>query len=97
MDATRIPDALRGGRADSALLQEYMPRFAARDYRPTGRIDTMVTDLNGALDVARLSHSSLPMTALCAEIHRMLTAAGLGDMDQAAVMGYFRGAGRAAR
>jgi 2-hydroxy-3-oxopropionate reductase len=97
VDATRIPDALRGGRADSALLQEYMPRFAARDYRPTGRIDNMVKDLNGALDVARQTHTSMPMTALCAEIHRMLTAAGLGDMDQAAVMEYFRGAGRGAR
>lgn len=94
VDAARIPQALRGGRADSALLQEYMPRFAARDYRPTGRIDNMVKDLNGALDVARLSHTSMPMTALCAEIHRMLTAAGLGDRDQAAVMEYFAGAGR---
>jgi 2-hydroxy-3-oxopropionate reductase len=94
VDATRIPQALRGGRADSALLQEYMPRFAARDYRPTGRIDNMVKDLNGALDVARHSHTSMPMTALCAEIHRMLTAAGLGDHDQAAVMEYFTGAGR---
>ena len=95
VDAARIPQALRGGRADSALLQEYMPRFAARDYRPTGRIDNMVKDLNGALDLARLSHTSMPMTALCAEIHRMLTAAGLGDRDQAAVMEYFTGAGRA--
>jgi 2-hydroxy-3-oxopropionate reductase len=94
VDATRIPQALRGGRADSALLQEYMPRFAARDYNPTGRIDNMVKDLNGALDVARHSHTSMPLTALCAEIHRMLTAAGLGDQDQAAVMEYFRGAGR---
>lgn len=94
VDAARIPQALRGGRADSALLQEYMPRFAARDYRPTGRIDNMVKDLNGALDLARLSHTSMPMTALCAEIHRMLTAAGLGDQDQAAVMEYFGGAGR---
>lgn len=94
VDATRIPEALRGGRADSALLQEYMPRFAARDYRPTGRIDNMVKDLNSALEVARHSHTSMPMTALCAEIHRMLTAAGLGDQDQAAVMEYFSGAGR---
>ena len=94
VDATRIPDALRGGRADSALLQEYMPRFAARDYRPTGRIDNMVKDLDGALALARISHTSLPMTGLCAEIHRMLTAAGLGDQDQAAVMEYFSGAGR---
>lgn len=86
--------ALRGGRADSALLQEYMPRFAARDYRRTGRIDNMVKDLNGAQDLARLSHTSMPLTALCAEIHRMLTAAGLGGEDQAALMEFFTGAGK---
>lgn len=91
VDATRIPQALRGGRADSALLQEYMPRFAARDYRRTGRIDNMVKDLNGALDVARGSNTPLPLTALCAEVHRMLTAAGLGGEDQAALMEFFKG------
>ncbi|TVP95640.1 MAG: NAD(P)-dependent oxidoreductase [Roseinatronobacter sp.] len=94
VDATRIPEALRGGRADSAILQEYMPRFAARDYQRTGRIDNMVKDLNGAQDLARLSNTSMPLTALCAEIHRMLTAAGLGGEDQAVVMEYFSGAGR---
>ncbi len=94
VDASRIPQALRGGRADSALLQEYMPRFARRDYRRTGRIDNMVKDLDGALDAARAAQVSMPMTALCSEIHRMLTAAGLGGEDQAAVMEYFAGAGR---
>lgn len=91
VDVTRIPQALKGGRADSALLQEYMPRFAARDYRRTGRIDNMVKDLNGALDVARGSNTPLPLTALCAEVHRMLTAAGLGGEDQAALMEFFKG------
>lgn len=89
--AEKIPQALRGGRADSALLQEYMPRFAARDYRRTGRIDNMVKDLDGALAVARASQTSMPLTALCAEVHRMLTAAGLGGEDQAALMEYFKG------
>ncbi len=32
VDVEKIPQALKGGRADSALLQEYMPRFASRDY-----------------------------------------------------------------
>ncbi|MCZ4292162.1 NAD(P)-dependent oxidoreductase [Hoeflea alexandrii] len=91
VDAAKIPQALKGGRADSAILQEYMPRFVTRDYRRTGRIDNMVKDLNGALDLARASHTSMPMTALCAEIHRMLTAAGLGGEDQAAVMEFFKG------
>lgn len=89
VDAKMIPKALKGGRADSAILQEYMPRFAARDYRRTGRIDNMVKDLNGAQDLARLTHTSMPLTALCAEIHRMLTAAGLGGEDQAALMEFF--------
>ncbi|MCJ8311025.1 MAG: NAD(P)-dependent oxidoreductase [Rhizobiaceae bacterium] len=91
VDVAKIPQALKGGRADSALLQEYMPRFATKDYRRTGRIDNMVKDLNGAQDLARLTHTSMPLTALCAEIHRMLTSAGLGGEDQAAVMEYFKG------
>jgi 2-hydroxy-3-oxopropionate reductase len=91
VDATKVPVALRGGRADSAILQEYMPRFASKDYRRTGRIDNMVKDLNGAQDLARRTHTSMPLTALCAEIHRMLTAAGLGGEDQAALMEYFTG------
>lgn len=92
VDAAKIPQALKGGRADSALLQEYLPRFATKDYRRTGRIDNMVKDLNAVNDLARQTGTSMPLTALCAEIHRMLTAAGLGGEDQAAVMEYFNGA-----
>jgi 2-hydroxy-3-oxopropionate reductase len=91
VDVAMIPRALAGGRADSAILQEYMPRFAARDYRRTGRIDNMVKDLNGANDLARLTHTPMPLTALCAEIHRLLTAAGLGGEDEAALMEFFTG------
>ena len=92
VDAEKIPVALKGGRADSALLQEYLPRFATKDYRRTGRIDNMVKDLNAVNDLSRQTGTSMPMTALCAEIHRMLTAAGLGGEDQAAVMEFFKGA-----
>lgn len=91
VDAAKVPVALKGGRADSAILQEYMPRFATKDYRRTGRIDNMVKDLNGAQDLARRTHTSMPLTALAAEVHRMLTAAGLGGEDQAALMEYFKG------
>ncbi|WP_299546376.1 NAD(P)-dependent oxidoreductase [uncultured Tateyamaria sp.] len=92
VDAEKIPQALKGGRADSALLQEYLPRFATKDYRRTGRIDNMVKDLNAVNDLARQTGTSMPMTALCGEIHKMLTAAGLGGEDQAAVMEFFTGA-----
>ncbi|QFT34504.1 2-hydroxy-3-oxopropionate reductase [Labrenzia sp. THAF82] len=91
VDAQKIPTALKGGRADSAILQEYMPRFVDKDYRRTGRIDNMVKDLNGAQDLARRTHTAMPLTALCAEVHRMLTSAGLGGEDQAALMEFFKG------
>ncbi len=91
VDATAIPRALKGGRADSAILQEYMGKMAVRDYTPTGRIDNMVKDLNGVQDLARAMGTSMPLTAVCAEIHRLLTSAGLGGTDNAALMKFFEG------
>jgi 2-hydroxy-3-oxopropionate reductase len=95
VNVSRIPAALKGGRADSALLQEYMPRFATRDYRRTGRIDNMVKDLDAARDLARQTQVTMPLTALAAEIHRLLTSAGFGGEDQAALMEYFNGPSKA--
>ena len=93
VDATRIPEALSGGRADSTILQEFMVRFATRDYTPTGRIDNMVKDLNGVQDLARATGTAMPLTAACAEVHRLLDSAGLGGADNAALMKYFDGPG----
>ena len=91
IDVAKIPKALKGGRADSVLLQEYMPRFFCKDYRRTGRIDNMVKDLDGVQDLARTTNTAMPLTAACAEIHRMLAAAGLGGEDQATLMEFFKG------
>ncbi len=87
--AEKIPAALAGGRADSALLQEYLPRYANRDYTPTGRIDNMVKDLDAVQALARTTGTAMPMTALCAELHRFMTSAGYGAEDQAMLMEYW--------
>ncbi len=94
VDAARIPEALRGGRADSAILQEYMPRYAEKDYRKTGRLDNMIKDLSGVQDLARQTGTAMPLTALCLEIHRLMTAAGWGGEDQAVLREFFTGAAR---
>lgn len=91
VDAAKIPLALAGGRADSAILQEYMGKMAARDYSPTGRIDNMVKDLNGVQDLARATNTAMPLTAACAEIHRLFMSAGIGDIDNAALMRFYDG------
>lgn len=91
VDASAIPKAIAGGRADSAILQEFMAKMARKDYTPTGSIDNMVKDLNGVQDLARITGTSMPLTAVCAEMHRLLMAAGHGSADNAALMKYFEG------
>ena len=86
VDAAAIPAALKGGRADSAIMQEFMAKFARRDYAPTGRIDNMMKDLDSLQSFALTTRTPLPMTGQLVEIHRLLCAAGLGPKDSAEMM-----------
>lgn len=83
VDATMIPDALAGGRADSSILQEFMAKMARRDFSPTGRIDNMLKDLETVQSSALAKHIALPVTSLITDLHRMLVAGGLGAADSA--------------
>ena len=91
VNAERIPAALAGGRADSRILQEFGAKMARRDYSPTGRLDNMLKDLDGVQALARATLTALPSTAIVAEIHRALVAAGLGPADNAELMRQFDG------
>jgi 2-hydroxy-3-oxopropionate reductase len=86
VDPQLIPAALAGGRADSRILQEFMGKFARRDYSPTGRIDNMLKDLDSLQAFALKTKTPLPMTGQVVEIHRLLCAAGLGPRDSAEMM-----------
>lgn len=86
VDPAAIPAALKGGRADSAILQEFMGKFARRDFSSTGRIDNMMKDLNSIQGFALSTGTPLPMTGQVVEIHRLLCAAGLGPRDTAEMM-----------
>jgi 2-hydroxy-3-oxopropionate reductase len=83
VDATRIPAALAGGRADSRILQEFMAKMARRDFSPTGRIDNMLKDLESVQRLALERRTPMPITGLITELHRMLVAGGLGGADNA--------------
>ncbi|BBF68021.1 NAD(P)-dependent oxidoreductase [Sphingomonas bisphenolicum] len=89
VDATLIPAALAGGRADSRILQEYMAKMARRDYSPTGRIDNMLKDLETVQASALATRTPLPVTSLIADLHRMAVAGGLGPADSVAYMRLF--------
>ncbi len=89
VNAERIPAGLAGGRADSRILQEFGAKMARRDYAPTGRLDNMLKDLDGVQALARATLTALPATAIVAEVHRALIAAGLGGADNAELMRQF--------
>jgi len=89
IDATLIPDALAGGRADSAIMQEFMAKMARRDFTPTGRIDNMLKDLETVQASSFATRTAMPVTGLVSELHRMLVAGGLGPADSAEYMKLF--------
>lgn len=91
VDPQLIPAALAGGRADNRIMQEFMGKFARRDFSPTGRIDNMLKDLDSLQAFALKTRTPLPMTGQVVEIHRLLCAAGLGPRDSAEMMRLFDG------
>ncbi|TPQ21660.1 NAD(P)-dependent oxidoreductase [Streptomyces sporangiiformans] len=85
----QVLTALTGGRADSALLQEFFVKFGEVDLTPTGRVSNMVKDLEAARDYARSVGVPLPVATTVSELHRWVAAAGHGDADNAALMHHY--------
>ena len=78
VDAARIPEALKGGFADSTLLQLLAPRFAAETYEPKlGALETMIKDLDTIWDV----DAPIPVTSQVLQIYRLLASKGHADDD----------------
>ncbi len=90
IDATRIPQALAGGRADSLPLQQFLPKMATGDFTPESYLNTMLKDLDTVQDVARQGPTAMPMTAIAAELHRLLVKRGKGRADGTALMMLYR-------
>ena len=86
VDPARIPSALAGGRADGRIMQEFMGKFAARDFTPTGSLGNMLKDLDSIQAFALKTKTPLPLTSAVTEIHRILVAMGLGAKDSAEAM-----------
>jgi len=82
IDATRLPEALAGGFADSIPLQLFVPRMAQGIHSPPfGHVSTMLKDLDTVIDVARDTSSPVPMAGLAAQLFRLAKAARGSDAD----------------
>lgn len=90
IDATRLPDALQGGFADSLPLQIYGPRMAAvHDAEKIGEIYTMLKDVRNALQFAQSLDTPLPMTSAAEEIYNFVADKGYLHTDAENLMRQF--------
>ena len=90
VDASRIPGALEGGRADSRLLQEFFPKMAASEFSVEGTIAIMAKDLGMIGDLAESVEATIPVVGVVTELHRKMIANGPGDRDCSELVTLYR-------
>ncbi len=85
-DPAKVRDALRGGFAESRILELHGQRMVTRDFVTKGRSVTHLKDLDNALDAAgRIDLNALPYTALTADLFRGLIEHA-GDLDHSGLL-----------
>nr|WP_298416219.1 NAD(P)-dependent oxidoreductase [uncultured Halomonas sp.] len=91
VDATRIPEALTGGFADSKPFQLLAPRMAAGDFdSPPWHVRTLLKDLDMAMAQSQRSASAVPMSALAAQLFRQHLSLGNAERDPATLIERYR-------
>lgn len=92
VDATKLPEALKGGFADSLPLQIFGARMAARTFEPSlGAASIMLKDLENAAAVAKEATVPLPMARTAAELYRLLAAQGKGEKEISTIIELLEG------
>ncbi|MEE1612196.1 NAD(P)-dependent oxidoreductase [Microvirga sp. CF3016] len=85
-DPAKVREALRGGFAESRILELHGQRMVRRDFITKGRSVTHLKDLDNALDAAgRIDLDALPYTALTADLFRGLIEHA-GDLDHSGLL-----------
>ena len=85
-DPGKVREALRGGFAESRILELHGQRMVDRDFVTKGRSVTHLKDLDNALDAAeRLGVDATPYTAATADLFRGLLA-NAGDLDHSGLL-----------
>jgi 2-hydroxy-3-oxopropionate reductase len=85
-DPAAVRAAIRGGFAESRILELHGARMLAEDFTPGGSVLTQLKDLATALEEARMTELQLPITGL---LHTLFAAAGAhgdGGLDHSALL-----------
>jgi len=84
-DPARVRQALRGGFAESRVLDLHGARMVERDFTTRGRSATHLKDLRNALAAAEEEGLSMPFSRLAADLFDGLIAHA-GDLDHSALL-----------
>jgi len=85
-DPARVREALKGGFADSRILEVHGQRMISGDFKPGGKCVTQRKDLFQALKLGQEYGLALPTTAHVMDQYDRVIAAGFGDLDHAALI-----------
>lgn len=85
-DPAKLRDALKGGFADSTILQQHGERMTTGNFVPGGLSRLQVKDLDNALEVAKQADLRLPITELTRDrFERLVNEFDGGDLDHSAL------------
>lgn len=82
-DPARVREALRGGFADSRILEVHGQRMVQRDFAKRAAMTVQLKDLRNALATAEDAGAVLPVTALFAQLYAEAIEHGDADADHA--------------
>jgi 3-hydroxyisobutyrate dehydrogenase-like beta-hydroxyacid dehydrogenase len=90
MDVAKLPDVLKGGLADSNILQNQGRRMAAQ-LEHTGSAAIMIKDLDIASTMASAVAHPLPVGSLVSQLYRLQAIVGYDAYGMIGLMQLFRG------
>ena len=84
-DPNKMIKALKGGWADSKILQTHGKRMINKDFSPKGKTSTHLKDMNNILECAQNFNTQLPISKLVKEMYKSLVENGHGDKDHSSL------------
>lgn len=92
-DPARVREALKGGFADSRILELHGERMLTGQYAPGARVNTQIKDMRQALELAASVGLELPAVELGRARFEALSIRGDGELDHSALFRLYDEAG----
>ncbi len=84
-DPNKVIEAVKGGWADSKILQTHGKRMVDKDFTPKGKTSTHLKDMNNIIECAKNHNTELPISNLVKEMYKTLVENGHGEEDHSSL------------